>query len=69
MGHRTRGFLIEAGAEYAFNRAPKHSKSKYLVVNAGHANTPDVAKAELVAWLKSLCELSATRGSLGAVGR
>jgi dienelactone hydrolase len=46
--------LIEAGAEYAFNRAPKHSKSKYLVVNAGHANTPDVAKAELVAWLKSL---------------
>jgi hypothetical protein len=38
----------------AFNRAPKHSKSRYLVFNAGHANTPDVAKVELVAWLKSL---------------
>jgi pimeloyl-ACP methyl ester carboxylesterase len=46
--------LAAAGADYAFNKAPKHPKSKYLVVNAGHANTPDVAKAEVVAWLKSL---------------
>jgi dienelactone hydrolase len=46
--------LVTAGADYAFNKAPKHPKSKYLVVTAGHANTPDVAKAEVVAWLKSL---------------
>jgi hypothetical protein len=42
------------GADYVFNRVPKHSKSKYLEVNARHENTPDVAKAEVVAWLKSL---------------
>jgi dienelactone hydrolase len=46
--------LLSAGADYAFNRAPKNQKSKYLVVNARHENTPDVAKAEVVAWLKSL---------------
>jgi dienelactone hydrolase len=46
--------LFSAGPEYAFSRAPKHSKSKYLEVNARHENTPDVAKAEVIAWLKSL---------------
>jgi pimeloyl-ACP methyl ester carboxylesterase len=46
--------LFSMGADYVFNRVPKHSKSKYLEVNARHENTPDVAKAEVVAWLKSL---------------
>jgi hypothetical protein len=46
--------LLSAGADYAFNRAPKNQKSKYLVVNARHENTPDMAKPEVVAWLKSL---------------
>jgi dienelactone hydrolase len=46
--------LFSEGADYAFNRAPKNPKSKYLVVNARHENTPDVAKGEVVAWLKSL---------------
>jgi dienelactone hydrolase len=46
--------LLSAGADYAFNKAPKHPKSKYLEVNARHENTPDVAKADVVAWLKSL---------------
>ena len=46
--------LIQAGPAYAFDRAPKHPKSKYLEVNARHENTPDVAKDAVVAWLKSL---------------
>ena len=46
--------LFAAGRDYAFNRAPKHPKSKYLEVNARHENTPDVAKDAVVAWLKSL---------------
>jgi hypothetical protein len=46
--------LFAAGRDYAFNRAPKHPKSKYLEVNARHENTADVAKGEVVAWLKSL---------------
>jgi dienelactone hydrolase len=46
--------LIAAGPDYAFSKAPKNPKSKYLEVNARHENTPDVAKAEVVAWLKSL---------------
>jgi dienelactone hydrolase len=46
--------LSAAGPDYAFNKAPKHPKSKYLEVNARHENTPDVAKAEVEAWLKSL---------------
>jgi dienelactone hydrolase len=46
--------LISAGADYAFNRAPKHPKSRYVEVNATHENTPDVAKAEVIAWLNAL---------------
>ena len=34
--------------------APKHPKCRYVEVNANHANTPDVAKADVVAWLKSI---------------
>ncbi|MCC6946380.1 MAG: alpha/beta fold hydrolase [Bradyrhizobiaceae bacterium] len=46
--------LFSAGPDYAFNRSPKNPKSKYLEVKAGHENTPDVAKGDVVAWLKSL---------------
>jgi dienelactone hydrolase len=46
--------LFSSGPEYAFNRAPKHPKSKYLEVNARHENTPDAARGEVVTWLKSL---------------
>ena len=46
--------LLAAGPDYAFNRAPRNPKSKYIVVNAGHETTPDVAKADVVAWLRSL---------------
>lgn len=46
--------LISAGRGYAFDRAPKHPKSTYLEVNARHENTPDIAKDQVVTWLKTL---------------
>jgi pimeloyl-ACP methyl ester carboxylesterase len=46
--------LHAAGPGYAFDRAPRHPKSKYLEVNARHENTPDVAKDQVIAWLKAL---------------
>jgi SAM-dependent methyltransferase len=33
---------------------PRHPKSKYLVVNAGHIDTPNVAREQVVAWLRTL---------------
>lgn len=46
--------LHSAGPGYAFDRAPRHPKSKYLEVNARHENTPDIAKDQVVAWLQAL---------------
>jgi pimeloyl-ACP methyl ester carboxylesterase len=46
--------LHSAGPGYAFDRAPRHPKSKYLEVNARHENTPDIAKDQVVAWLAAL---------------
>ena len=39
---------------YAYDRAPPHPKSKYLIVNAGHRDTPDAARQEVIAWLKQI---------------
>ncbi len=49
-----RDMLHDAGAAYAFDRAPRHAKSRYLVVDAGHIDTPDRARAEVAAWLRAL---------------
>src|SRR5262245_30771364 len=46
--------LFALGEGYAYARAPKHSKSKYLVINANHRDTPDAARQDVIAWLKSL---------------
>lgn len=46
--------LHRQGQEYVFDRFPRHPKSKYLVVAAGHGNTPSVATAAIVEWLTSL---------------
>lgn len=46
--------LAQAGRGYAFNRGAKNPKSKYVEVNAGHRDTPDAARQEVVLWLKSL---------------
>jgi pimeloyl-ACP methyl ester carboxylesterase len=46
--------LFAAGRGYAYDKAAKHAKSKYLEVNSDHADTPDVARRDVIAWLKSL---------------
>jgi hypothetical protein len=46
--------LFSAGSGYAFDRAPKHPKSKYLAVDARHETTPDIARNEVIAWLAKL---------------
>ncbi len=46
--------LYPAGEAFAYAKLPAHTKSRYLVVEAGHGNTPEVAAGEVLAWLKSL---------------
>jgi dienelactone hydrolase len=46
--------LYAAGEDFAYRKAPEHPASKYLVVTAGHIDTPDVAAAQVLDWLKSL---------------
>lgn len=50
----TKDRLMQQGEAYAFARAPKHSNSKYLVVEADHLSTPTDASAQIVEWLRSL---------------
>lgn len=52
----TRDPLFPLGAGFAFNKAPAHPASKYLVVEADHGNTPEVAADEVLAWIKGLPE-------------
>ncbi len=46
--------LFSQGQEYLFNKAPKHPKSKYLVVEGDHVSTPTIAAAQIVEWISSL---------------
>ena len=46
--------LYPAGEAYAYAKLPAHANSRYLVVDAGHGNTPEVAAAAVVEWLKGL---------------
>jgi pimeloyl-ACP methyl ester carboxylesterase len=46
--------LVEAGEDYAFNRAPKHPNSKYLVLTSDHLDAPSTASSQIVEWLLSL---------------
>jgi pimeloyl-ACP methyl ester carboxylesterase len=46
--------MFSRGRDYAFSRAPKNPKSRYVEVSAGHLTTPRAAQAEVVEWLKSL---------------
>ncbi|QDL56726.1 alpha/beta hydrolase [Rhodoferax aquaticus] len=46
--------LYPAGPAYAFEKVPSHPASKYLVVEADHMATPDVAAAQVLEWVKSL---------------
>jgi len=46
--------MFSRGRDYAFSRAPKNPKSRYVEVSAGHLTTPRAVRAEVVEWLKSL---------------
>ena len=46
--------LYPAGEAYAYAKLPAHAKSRYLVVGAGHGDTPEVATAAVMEWLKGL---------------
>jgi pimeloyl-ACP methyl ester carboxylesterase len=46
--------LHAAGPAYAYDKAPQHPASQYLVVEADHIGTPDVAAAQVLAWVKGL---------------
>ena len=46
--------IFVRGRDYAFSRAPRNPKSRYIEVPAGHLTAPRVARAQVVEWVKSL---------------
>lgn len=46
--------LYSMGRSYIFGRAKAHPKSRYAEVDAGHFDTPDRARGEVVDWLRAL---------------
>ena len=46
--------IFSRGRDYAFARAPKNPKSRYLEVSAGHLTAPRAAQSQIVEWVKSL---------------
>jgi pimeloyl-ACP methyl ester carboxylesterase len=46
--------LYPAGSAFAFDRLPPHPASHYLVVEADHMGTPEVAAAQVLDWMKAL---------------
>jgi pimeloyl-ACP methyl ester carboxylesterase len=46
--------IFGRGRDYAFSRAPRNPKSRYVEVSAGHLTAPQVARSQVVEWLKSL---------------
>jgi dienelactone hydrolase len=52
IGRRDFGFV--AGEGDAFARVPIHPMSRYVVVDAGHGDTPHKALPTVIEWLKSL---------------
>jgi pimeloyl-ACP methyl ester carboxylesterase len=50
----TRERIYRYGKDYVFNKVPKHPRNMYLVVNADHGGTPEVAASQIVEWITSL---------------
>lgn len=46
--------IYPRGPEYVFTLAAKHPKSCFVKADAGHTDTPKVARKDIVGWLKSL---------------
>ena len=45
--------LHGSGSTEIYQKLPAHPDSRYLVVRANHANTPEVSADELLAWVKA----------------
>ena len=52
IGRRDFGYV--AGEGDAFARASSHPMSRYIVIDAGHSDTPYNALPSVIDWLKSL---------------
>lgn len=50
----TKDPLYPSGADFAFNSAPPHPASKYLVIEADHSGTPNVAVNDVLEWINGL---------------
>lgn len=50
----TKDPLYIGGPSYAFEKALAHPASKYLVVEADHISTPEVAAAQVLEWVRAL---------------
>ena len=50
----TRDAMYSRGEQYAYARAPHHERSRYLVVDADHFQTPAVAADAIAAWIETL---------------
>lgn len=47
-------FVTRKGSGYFFDKMPKHEKSRYNVLSAGHREVPAVAFKSALSWLKDL---------------
>lgn len=47
----TKDLLYQGGPAYAFEKAPANPLSRYLVVDANHATTPEVGSDQVVEWI------------------
>ena len=50
----TRDPLYPAGQGYAYDKAPAHALSRYVVVDADHVQTPSAGREQIIDWLRSL---------------
>ena len=46
--------LFARGQVFAYDRAPLHPLSRYVVVEADHLNTPSVGREQVIEWLKTI---------------
>ena len=54
IGEKDAMLRFGRGKNYAFDRAPVHPKSNYIVVRGGHRVTPQKGEDEIIKWLKGL---------------
>lgn len=50
----THDLMYRQGENYVFNKVPKHPRNTYLVVDADHSGTPEVAASQIIEWIMSL---------------